>query len=327
MRRSNTLRALAALALLACASAAHATGSVRVEWIKGEYVYGAETVSSSGVSTLSSAAPDFGGAPAKVRITPIAGAVVIAPPATAPVATQANGWRAEVGGDAITLSISAGQKVAIIEATNAPAPALPSGAATESTVAAMSAKLPASLGAKTGANSLSIVPASDATFALVASETHLGEIGGRSATVTVAQTVTAASAYASGNAIGGLITVANVARISGGSGLLQSISVSMKSAQTGQIDVVYFNANPTGSTCTDKVAFSVAAADFDKVLGVAHVTDWTSLGTPSVGQAQNLAMPFALASGTTLYACAVTRSTPTFTSTSDVSVSTRVLQN
>lgn len=38
---------------------------------------------------------------------------------------------------------------------------LPTGAATETTMAAQSAKLPASLGAKTGATSLSVVPASD----------------------------------------------------------------------------------------------------------------------------------------------------------------------
>lgn len=45
---------------------------------------------------------------------------------------------------------------------------LPTGAATETTLAAMSAKLPASLGIKTAANSLSVAPASDALFKLSA---------------------------------------------------------------------------------------------------------------------------------------------------------------
>lgn len=45
---------------------------------------------------------------------------------------------------------------------------LPTGAATEATLAAMSAKLPASLGAKTSAASFSIVPASDASFSVSA---------------------------------------------------------------------------------------------------------------------------------------------------------------
>lgn len=52
----------------------------------------------------------------------------------------------------------------IDDATPTTAP-LPTGAATEATLAAASAKLPASLGAKTGAASLSVVPASDAVFA------------------------------------------------------------------------------------------------------------------------------------------------------------------
>jgi len=42
--------------------------------------------------------------------------------------------------------------------------ALPTGAATDATLSAASAKLPASLGAKTGSASLSVVPATDATF-------------------------------------------------------------------------------------------------------------------------------------------------------------------
>ncbi|MBS0359862.1 MAG: hypothetical protein JSR98_00670, partial [Proteobacteria bacterium] len=69
---------------------------------------------------------------------------------------------------------------------------------------------------------------------------------------------------------------------------------------------------------------------FDKVLGVASIpatTGWYAAGTPSVGQAQNLAIPFALSSATTLYACAVTRATPTFSSTSDLSFGFRILRN
>jgi len=168
---------------------------------------------------------------------------------------------------------------------------------------------------------------------LGAAEAHIGEVGGNQITVTVAQTVTASSAYSAGNAVGGLITIAGAARVSGASGaagtsgLLQSVVVNAKSAQTTQMDLIVFSANPTGSTCTDKTAIAVAAADFDKVLGVAHVTDWTNLGTPSVGQAQNLSIPYALASSTTLYGCLVTRGTPTFAATSDISVSTRFLRN
>lgn len=48
------------------------------------------------------------------------------------------------------------------------------GVATEATLAALSAKLPASLGIKTAANSLSIAPASDAVFTMTAPASATG---------------------------------------------------------------------------------------------------------------------------------------------------------
>lgn len=63
--------------------------------------------------------------------------------------TQSGSWTVGVSG------------TAAVSAASLP---LPTGAATESTLAAASAKLPASLGAKAGASSLSVVPATDATM-------------------------------------------------------------------------------------------------------------------------------------------------------------------
>jgi hypothetical protein len=165
-----------------------------------------------------------------------------------------------------------------------------------------------------------------------AGENHIGEVGGNQITVQVAQTVTATT-YTAGFSVGGLMTVANAARVSstagapGTGGLLQSVVINAKSAQTTQIDVFIFSANPTASTCTDDSAFALNVADFDKVLGVAHVVDWTDGNTASVGQAQNLAMPYSLVSATSFYACAVTRSTPTYASTSGISIGFRMIRN
>jgi hypothetical protein len=171
---------------------------------------------------------------------------------------------------------------------------------------------------------------------LRAGEYHVGEVGGNQITVRVAQTVTASSAYASGNAVGGLMTLANAARVSGSagapgtSGLIQNVVVNSQSAQTAQVDVFFFSSNPTGTTCTDKTAFSLASTDFDKVLGVATIpatTGWYSGGTASVGQAPNLAMFYALSSSTSLYACAVVRGTPTFSATSNISIAASLARN
>jgi hypothetical protein len=172
-----------------------------------------------------------------------------------------------------------------------------------------------------------------------ATESHLGEVGGNQIRVDVAQTVTA-SAYSAGNAVGGLMTIAGAARVSGSlgasgtGGILQQVVMNSKSVQTAQMDVFIFNSNPTSSTCTDKTAFVLATADFDKVVGVASIpgapannSGWFSGGTGSVGQANNLAMAFDLSSATSLYACAVTRGTPTFAATSDISLKYQILRD
>lgn len=168
--------------------------------------------------------------------------------------------------------------------------------------------------------------------AATATEIHSGEVGSNQIKVQVAQTVTA-SGYTAGNAVGGLMTVANAARVSaslgasGTGGILQNVAMNSKSTQTTQVDVFIFDANPSGSTCSDKTAFVLASADFDKVIGVAHITDWTAGNVASMGQASNLAMAFNLSSATSIFACAVTRATPTFASTSDISFKYEILRD
>ena len=182
----------------------------------------------------------------------------------------------------------------------------------------------------TGTGSPRVTIASDQAAIPVtpaATEVHLGQVGGTTARQTAAPTVTASSAYATGNQVGTKLTLANAARVASGSGVIQSVILNSKSAQTAQFDVIFFSSDPTGTTFTDKTAVAVAVADFDKVLGVAHITDWTAMGTTSVGTLTGVGLPFALPSGTAIYAMIVVRGTPTFTFTTDLSLSVRILQD
>ncbi len=174
---------------------------------------------------------------------------------------------------------------------------------------------------------LSALTSGAQTAALLASEAHTGQVGGTTVRVTATPTVTASSAYATGNTLGGLLTISGATRIAAGSGVIQSVVLNLKSAQTTATDVIFFSANPSGTTVTDKTAVAVAVADFDKILGAVSVSNWTNTGTTSVGTAANVGLPFALASGTSIYAILVTRGTPTFTATTDVSLSIRILQD
>lgn len=178
----------------------------------------------------------------------------------------------------------------------------------------------------------SMITALTNTIVLQAGENHVGEVGNNQITITAAQTSTVVT-YTTGQAIGGLITYANAARVSGAtgapgtSGLIQRAMVFSKITNTVQTDIILFNANPTGSTCTNASAYSLAAADFDKVIGVAHVTDWTASASAYTGQAQNLAIPYALVSNTSLFGCLVARGSITAASTSDFSTAAAVIRN
>jgi hypothetical protein len=147
-------------------------------------------------------------------------------------------------------------------------------------------------------------------------------------TLTATPTVSTSPAYTSGDNVGGKVTLTDVCRASTGSGIIQSVVITSKSLQSGSFDVIFFNADPSGSTFTDNGAQGVVDADLSKIIGVAHCSDVTALAAESIHQATGLALPFALSGGaTTIYAAIVTRATPTLGSTSDIWLSVRILQD
>lgn len=164
-------------------------------------------------------------------------------------------------------------------------------------------------------------PANSASTSLAAGENHIGQVGGLITATASTLTGSTTPAYSTGDCIGTLLTFSNISRAIDKTGLIQQALVFTKSSQSTPIDLILFYANPSASTFTDNSAISIAAADFNKIIGVAHIVDWSSLGTPSVGQVNNLAMPFLPVTGTrNIYGVLVARGGITLTSTSDVEV-------
>lgn len=148
--------------------------------------------------------------------------------------------------------------------------------------------------------------------------------GPRTIQCSVSQTVTASSAYASGNVVGGLGSCANAVRGEGMGGIIQSAWVSDKAGQAVPYEVWTFNANPSATTVTDKTAIAINTADLAKVAGPPIALSGVVLGASStmgiIGFG-GLGQAFKLAAGnTTLYFILVTRGTPTYASTSDLAV-------
>jgi len=148
-------------------------------------------------------------------------------------------------------------------------------------------------------------------------------VGGWSTKVAQAVTTTAVT-YTTGQVIGGLLTLADVTPNNDQRFLLQSVSVNCKSNQTIQLDVIFFNANPSGSTITNGSALAIVTADYDKISEVVHITDWTALNTTSFAQADNLARLLSPTSGSAnVYACIVARGSLTSGTTSEMTLNVK----
>lgn len=136
------------------------------------------------------------------------------------------------------------------------------------------------------------------------------------------QPVVTAAAYSAGHAVGtGVMSFANMSRDGLNSGLITSVRLAFKSIQTTQFDVIFFSANPSGSTLTDRNAANIVAADLSLIIGIAALTAYAGFSATSVAEAKGLNIPFNV---DTVYAAIVARSTPTFGSTSDVIASISV---
>lgn len=176
------------------------------------------------------------------------------------------------------------------------------------------------------------------TFAVqnttAAGENHIGEVGGNILPITNAMTTSNAT-VTTGQSIGGIQTLANAVRVSGAlgasgtSGIIQSVVLTFLDAVgSGPLDIYFYNATvTTGSNCQNATTFVLQTADRTNVLGIAHVTDPTASNTAVVFQANNLAIPFGLASGTSLFACVVARASFAITGTANASIKVNVLRN
>jgi hypothetical protein len=154
---------------------------------------------------------------------------------------------------------------------------------------------------------------------LPAGANTIGAVTSIAALITAAPTVTQNSAYASGNCVGALSTIASGLGANGAATLVAAL-VNFKSAQTAQIDLIVFNANPTNTMFADKAAYSLNAADVNKVVAVVPLTSVESHGTPTTLFAQGVSDVIQADGSGNVYVLAVTRGTPTFSSTSDVEI-------
>lgn len=128
------------------------------------------------------------------------------------------------------------------------------------------------------------------------------------------------SIYAAKDAVGGIMTFANAARSSAGSGVIRAVTVIDKGQQMAALDLVLFDQTIAG-TVTDNNPFDPDDATLANTIGwvaIAATTGYKDFNDNSVAFAQ-CEIPYVCAA-TSLFGALVARGTPTFTSTSDLVV-------
>jgi len=160
----------------------------------------------------------------------------------------------------------------------------------------------------------------------VASELHIGNVGGEGITIQQTPTVTA-GAYSANDAVGGLLTFANAGRVSGRGGVVKNVLLIDDAGQDAVMELWLFDV--TFTAMVDNAAWAPSQADLRNLVCVISTNDsangWAAAGTPSVCSVECSYRYDPTA--TSLFGQLVTRGTPTFAATDDVTVQIGLLRD
>lgn len=140
-----------------------------------------------------------------------------------------------------------------------------------------------------------------------------------SAGITISQTPTVtAGAYSAGDAVGGLLTFANAARESGAGGVIKDVLILDDAGQSVEMELWLFS--ETFTAMSDNAAWAPSEADLRKLVAIVSTADgaWFAAGTPSAARVE-CSQRYDCAA-TSLFGQLVTRGTPTYAATDDVTV-------
>jgi hypothetical protein len=149
----------------------------------------------------------------------------------------------------------------------------------------------------------------------------------RSTSVQLIPTVTA-GAYVAGYCVGGILTFTN-AFGPAQSGVIETISLTVRSTQTTGWTMYFFDAAITASTFNDHAAAVLSnTTDVQKVVGGAvNLIAYTQFGSSATFYSATSVGIQVSSSSTSLVAVLLTTGTPTFSTTTDVIVTVGILQD
>jgi hypothetical protein len=135
------------------------------------------------------------------------------------------------------------------------------------------------------------------------------------------------SAYTAKDAVGGLLTFTDAGRLAHGSGVVHAVTIIDKDAEAAELVLVLFDRSFTATGDAD--AFDPSDADLANCVGKITIaaSDYQAFNDNAVAQVRNLGLPFQTLADGNLYGQLMCTGTPTYTSTSDLSVKLHILQD
>jgi len=145
--------------------------------------------------------------------------------------------------------------------------------------------------------------------------------------ITISQTPTVtAGVYVAADNVGGLLTFANAARVTGGGGVIKNIVIVDDASQSVQLELWLFNQTFTAGA--DNAAWTPVEAELHNLVAVITTADgayYTGGATGTVCVVE-VSQRYDVV-GTSLFGRLVTRGAPTFVATDDVTVIIGLLQD
>lgn len=162
--------------------------------------------------------------------------------------------------------------------------------------------------------------------AITAGETHIGEVGGKTAVVSATPVLTVAGAYSANDFVGTsatAISFANAVRVSAGTGIIQAAVLTDYALQSLPLELWLFDTAITPPN--DNAAWTLTDAHAATCIGVIPFSTYYASALNSVSPASGLGIAFK-AVATTIYGVLVTRGAPTY-ATGDLTVRLVILQD
>lgn len=145
--------------------------------------------------------------------------------------------------------------------------------------------------------------------------------------VSTTPTITASSAYTSGDVVGGLLTFTPSFNNLPGTGEVRQAIISDNDKQ-GKPMTLYLFQNSAGLTdFADKTNFAPTASDLRLCIGIIPINNQVAFSVTGFTYAQNFAVPVQSADTLGLFGYLVVSGTPTYTTTSSLTIQLSVIQD